>query len=75
MIDITKHPKDGFWLVLADAEVGDRIIYHTGLHCGGLHKQDAMNAYARGLVLLMQSRAGPGMFNYIAQKIKPRKKK
>ena len=75
MIDITKHPKDGFWLALEDAAVGESIVYHTGPYCGGCHRRDAMDAYARGLVSLVQSRVGPEMFNYIAQKLDPKRKK
>jgi len=75
MIDIKNEPKGKFWIVLHEARPGENIVYHEGPNCGGSHRTDAMDAYDRGLVTLVQSRAGPGMFNYIAQKLDPKRKK
>lgn len=75
MIDITDKPKGEFWTTLHAARVGENIVYHIGRHCGGVHRQDAMDAYDRGLVTLVQKRDGPGMFAYIAQKLDPKRRK
>lgn len=73
MIDIKDEPSGKFWFALGEAEVGDRIIYHIGPHCGGTHRTDAWAAHERGLVTLVQSRGEPGMFIYIAQKLDPKR--
>ena len=75
MIDITGEGKGKFWTTLHEARVGENIVYHVGRHCGGVHRVDAMDAYERGLVTLVQKRDGPGMFAYTAQKIEPKRKK
>ena len=75
MIDIKDEPKGKFWSVLHEARPGENIVYHVGRHCAGAHRTDAMDAYDRGLVTLVQSRGGPGMFIYIAQKLDPKRKK
>jgi hypothetical protein len=53
---------------LAKAEKGDRIVYHQGQHCGGLHRRAASRAEAEKRCLLFCKRAGPGFFEYIAVK-------
>lgn len=75
MIDVSGEPKGKFWSALDESEIGGSIVYHVGQHCGGPHRIDAMDAYDRGLVTLVQSRGGPGMFIYIAQKLNPKRKK
>lgn len=75
MIDITKMGVGAFDDALKKAEVGDRITYHIGLHCGGTHRVDAMSAYEDKRVLLFQSRVGRGLFAYIAQKLDSKRKK
>jgi|AACY02.16.fsa_nt_gi hypothetical protein len=58
---------------VAEADPGDRIVYHIGEHCGGAHRQDARNAYEAGLVLLTSRRSIDGMFEYIAVRTKTQK--
>lgn len=48
------------------AEVGDKIVYHVGEFCGGVHRQDALFAHNRGLVRLFAPRVGEGRFEYMA---------
>lgn len=75
MIDITGEKKGYFWTTLHEARIGEQIVYARGASCNGVHRQDAMDAYERGLVTLVQKRNGPADFSYIAQKLQPRKKK
>lgn len=74
-MDIKDEPKGAFWTALGKTEIGSNIVYHVGGHCGGPHRVDAMEAYERGLVTLVQSRGGRGVFIYIAQKLDPKRKK
>ena len=67
-IDITKEKNGIFWTALADAHKGDRIIYHVGQHCGGVHKRDASLAQAKDHVLLFCKRLGRSEFAYMAIK-------
>ena len=69
MIDITKDRQGMFGHRLADAAKGDRLIYHIGQHCGGVHRRDAAEASDAGLCLLVMKRAeAEGMFFYLAVK-------
>jgi hypothetical protein len=52
MIDITKEKSGVFGHMLADAEKGDRLIYHVGQHCGGVHRRDAAKASDEGQLTL-----------------------
>lgn len=76
VIDIADVNKKGeFNRYLAETSYGDKIIYSRGLSAGGMHKQDALNAYEAGYVGLVQKRLGKGKFDYIAQRTKKRLKK
>ena len=69
MIDITKDRQGMFGHRLADAAKGDRLIYHIGQHCGGVHRRDAAEASDAGLCLLVMKRAeADGVFFYLAVK-------
>ena len=69
MIDITKDRQGMFGHRLADAAKGDRLIYHIGQHCGGVHRRDAAEASDAGLCLLVMKRAETdGVFFYLAVK-------
>jgi hypothetical protein len=69
MIDITKDRQGLFGHRLAEAAKGDRLIYHVGQHCGGVHRRDAAEASDAGLCLLVMKRAeAEGMFFYLAVK-------
>lgn len=67
---IMEEPKGALNQRIADAEPGDRIVYHIGAHCGGAHREDARNAYEAGLVLLTSRRSVDGMFEHIAIRTK-----
>jgi hypothetical protein len=75
MIDITSEGTGKLWSVLYEARIGEQIVYSRGKTCNGVHRYDAMSAYERGLVTLVQKRNGPADFSYIAVKIKPRTQK
>jgi len=68
MIDITDMKNVKFWEALMSVPPGTSIVYHVGAHCGGAHRVDALKAYERKLVSLVQKRNGPDSFTYIAQK-------
>lgn len=69
MIDITKDRAGMFGHRLAEAAKGDRLIYHVGQHCGGVHRRDAAEASDAGRCLLVMKRAeADGMFFYLAVK-------
>jgi len=69
MIDITKDRQGLFGHRLAEAAKGDRLIYHVGQHCGGVHRRDAAEASDAGRCLLVMKRAEvEGMFLYLAVK-------
>jgi hypothetical protein len=69
MIDITKDRQGLFGHRLAEAAKGDRLIYHVGQHCGGVHRRDAAEASDAGRCLLVMKRAeAEGMFLYLAVK-------
>lgn len=59
---------DAFEVALGDAEKGDRIVYHQGQHCGGLHRHAAARAETEKRCFLFCKRSGPGFFDYIAVK-------
>jgi hypothetical protein len=69
MINITKDRQGLFGHRLAEAAKGDRLIYHVGQHCGGVHRRDAAEASDAGRCLLVMKRAeAEGMFLYLAVK-------
>jgi hypothetical protein len=59
---------DALYRALAEARKGDRIVYHVGQTCGGLHRHAAARAETDKLALLFCKRAGFGLFEYIAVK-------
>ena len=67
-INITDLKGGEFWHALAEASKGDRIVYHSGEHCGGPHRRDASKAHAEGSVMLFCRRAENGSFDYLAVK-------
>lgn len=69
VIDITKE-SDGraFHVAIGEAQRGDRILYHVGPHCGGVHRYLAFSASERGKCILFCKRVGDGMFAYLAVK-------
>ena len=69
-MDIVKGRKGEFWSALHEAQTGEKIVYSRGVTCTGYHRVDAMEAYNRGLVALVQRRNGPANFSYIAIKLK-----
>jgi hypothetical protein len=69
LIDITKEHEGVFGHRLSDADKGDRLIYHVGQHCGGVHRRDARQASDAGQCLLVMKRAdADGIFFYLAVK-------
>ena len=64
----TDTSKDAFIRALHNAEKGDRIVYHIGQHCGGLHRRDAAKAGEDGKALLFCKRSYGGTFEYLAVK-------
>lgn len=66
--DISRCPEGLFHVVLADAKVGDEIIYHIGPHAAGPHKRDAYETYSDGHCTLYQRRVRAGLFEYVAKK-------
>lgn len=70
MIDITKEKQGTFWINLHDAEKGDRLVYHVGQHCGGVHRKDAAQASRADAVMLVTKRLSKvdGVFAYMAVK-------
>ena len=53
---------------LAKAEKGDRIVYHVGQTCGGLHRFSAARAETEKRCFLFCKREGVGQFAYLAVK-------
>jgi len=72
MIDITKEKQGVFSHRLEEADKGDRLIYHVGQHCGGVHRRDAAEASDAGRCLLVMKRLDKvdGVFAYLAVKVK-----
>ena len=60
--------KDALYRALAEAQKGDRIVYHVGQTCGGLHRHAAARAETDKLVFLFCKRDGVGQFAYLAVK-------
>lgn len=60
--------QDALYRALGEAQKGDRIVYHVGQCCGGLHRLAAAKASEEGKALLFCRRAGPSLFEYIAVK-------
>jgi hypothetical protein len=59
---------DAFCRALAEAQKGDRIVYHIGQHCGGLHRHAAARAETEKRCFLFCKREGVGQFAYLAVK-------
>ena len=72
MINITKDKQGPFGHSLDAAAKGDRLIYHVGQHCGGVHRKDAREASEAGRCLLVMKRLDKvdGVFAYLAVKVK-----
>ena len=56
---------DALYTALAEAQKGDRIVYHIGQFCGGLHRHAAARAETDKLVFLFCKREGVGQFAYL----------
>jgi len=68
-IYITKETKpNAFERALAEAQKGDRIVYHVGQYCGGMHRHAAAKAETNKLVFLFCKRDGVEQFAYLAVK-------
>jgi hypothetical protein len=59
---------DAFERALAEAQKGDRIVYHVGQYCGGIHRHAAARAETDKLVFLFCRREGVEQFAYLAVK-------
>lgn len=68
VIDITAEDSRTFHVAIDGAQRGDRILYHVGPHCGGVHRYLAQSASERGKCILFCKRVGDGVFAYLAVK-------
>jgi hypothetical protein len=68
VVDITAEDSRVFHMAMQDAQRGDRILYHVGPHCGGVHRYLAQSASERGKCILFCKRVGDGVFAYLAVK-------
>jgi len=59
---------DALYRALAEAQKGDRIVYHIGQFCGGLHRHAAARAETEKRCFLFCKREGVGQFAYLAVK-------
>jgi hypothetical protein len=59
---------DAFEVALGAAEKGDRIFYHQGQHCGGLHRHAAARAETEKRCFLFCKREYGSTFAYLAVK-------
>jgi hypothetical protein len=59
---------DAFEAALGEAEKGDRIVYHIGQHCGGLHRFAAARAETEKRCFLFCKREYGSTFAYLAVK-------
>jgi hypothetical protein len=59
---------DAFESALGEAEKGDRIVYHVGQHCGGLHRHAAARAETEKRCFLFCKREYGSTFAYLAVK-------
>ena len=66
--NVNKRPQGMFSVVMAEAAVGDEIIYHVGQYAAGPHKKEAFTTYCDGKCTLYQRKLGDGLFEYVAQK-------
>lgn len=60
--------QDALYRALGEAQKGDRIVYHVGQCCGGLHRLAAAKASEEGKALLFCKRSYGGTFEYLAVK-------
>ena len=59
---------DALYTALAEAQKGDRIVYHVGQTCGGIHRHAAARAETDKLAFLFCKRAYGSTFQYLAVK-------
>jgi hypothetical protein len=59
---------DALYHALAEAKKGDRIVYHIGQFCGGLHRHAAARAETDKLAFLFCKREHGSTFAYLAVK-------
>ena len=59
---------DALYRALEAAQKGDRIVYHVGQTCGGLHRYAAARAETDKLVFLFCKREHGSTFAYLAVK-------
>jgi hypothetical protein len=59
---------DAFYRALAEAQKGDRIVYHVGQTCGGLHRYAAARAETDKRCFLFCKREHGSTFAYLAVK-------
>jgi hypothetical protein len=59
---------DALYRALAEAQKGDRIVYHVGQHCGGLHRHAAARAETDKRCFLFCKRSYGSVFEYLAVK-------
>lgn len=70
---IKKQSAISAWVDLA--EPGSSLVYHVGSYAHGDVCREAMDLYEAGLISLVRKRSDkPGMFEYIAQRTKTRRK-
>ena len=60
--------QDALYRALGEAQKGDRIVYHVGQCCGGLHRYAAARAETEKRCFLFCKREGVGQFAYLAVK-------
>ena len=60
--------KDDFEDALQNTRYGDVIIYHVGEFAAGKHKHNALAAWHKGFVELVQKKLGRSKFQYRAQR-------
>jgi hypothetical protein len=59
---------DALYRALAEAQKGDRIVYHIGQFCGGLHRHAAARAETEKRCFLFCKRSYGSVFEYLAVK-------
>ena len=70
--DLTKAKPGSFLTALANAEVGDDLLYHVGEFAGGPHKRAAMLSFEGGKSFIFRRKLGPGLFaHYVRKTRKP----
>jgi len=59
---------DAFEVALGAVEKGDRVVYHIGQFCGGLHRHAAARAETEKRCFLFCKRSYGSVFEYLAVK-------